>query len=432
MRLRFRWICLLICLSALFQALSQAQEPEIAKVRVENAFIDLYTGPGRGYPKFHIAEKGEWLTLLKSETQWYRVENERGIKGWASMEDLENTSNIHGQPTQINQFSQESFLKRRLELGVSGGLFNDDNMVSTSFGMRFTPYFSGDLRFSDISGNFSNSSLVSVNLKAHPFYQQRWSPYFGMGIGYFENEPKTSLVGTNDSSAQSASVALGINYYLNRRFIWHLELGNHLIFLNGNETDSHQSISTGFSVFYGGDNQSGWLDNGEGIPKVDSDNLEVSLYYGAYSVEDFGAAPSSGFRLSYFINEDLFFDASFGQMTIYDQSFRDKGLPLFQDGEESLRYYHVGLGYNILPGEITYSNGFALPTRLYVLAGLGSTDFAEREWFTTTIGAGLRISPWNWLGLKLEVFDHIYESDLLSDSKFTHNPEITVGISYVF
>jgi hypothetical protein len=33
----------------------------------------MRTGPARDYPVFHVAEKGEVITILKSHTDWYKA-----------------------------------------------------------------------------------------------------------------------------------------------------------------------------------------------------------------------------------------------------------------------------------------------------------------------------------------------------------------------
>ena len=35
------------------------------KVTIDDSFIELSTGPGRGFPIFHIEEKGETIYLIK-------------------------------------------------------------------------------------------------------------------------------------------------------------------------------------------------------------------------------------------------------------------------------------------------------------------------------------------------------------------------------
>ncbi len=59
-------------------------------VTVGAPYIDMHTGPGRGYPVFHVAEKHEALRLLKSRTDWYKVVTTNGEMGWVPHAKLKN------------------------------------------------------------------------------------------------------------------------------------------------------------------------------------------------------------------------------------------------------------------------------------------------------------------------------------------------------
>ena len=48
------------------------------QVTVDDAFINVYAGPGRGYPIFHVVERDEIITLLKSRTEWINIKTQRG------------------------------------------------------------------------------------------------------------------------------------------------------------------------------------------------------------------------------------------------------------------------------------------------------------------------------------------------------------------
>ena len=62
---------------ALF-ALAFVSPPAVAKrppptVEVSGPYIELHSGPGRGFPVFHTVERGGEVALLKRRTDWYRV-----------------------------------------------------------------------------------------------------------------------------------------------------------------------------------------------------------------------------------------------------------------------------------------------------------------------------------------------------------------------
>ena len=58
-----------------------AADDALIVARVVEPYIELHTGPGRGYPIFYIAERGESVTVLKQRTDWIKV---RGLPSRSS------------------------------------------------------------------------------------------------------------------------------------------------------------------------------------------------------------------------------------------------------------------------------------------------------------------------------------------------------------
>ena len=168
-------------------------------------------------------------------------------------------------------------------------------------------------------------------------------------------------------------------------------------------------------------------------PRYPSNDFAVGLYTGTYSTQNFGTSSVSGLRLSYHVTEDIFVDATFGRTKVSDENFRQV-LPggIFVNRTEALSYYAVSAGYNVLPGEVFFGRGTAKATQGYVVAGIGSTDFAGIKQQTFHYGFGLRLVLKDWLSLQADVRDHLFSLDLLGKRQSTHNPEITAGITLFF
>ena len=54
-------------------ALAAEETPATERVQVATPYIELRTGPGRGYPVFHVAERRQWVVIELRRTDWYRV-----------------------------------------------------------------------------------------------------------------------------------------------------------------------------------------------------------------------------------------------------------------------------------------------------------------------------------------------------------------------
>ena len=170
------------------------------------------------------------------------------------------------------------------------------------------------------------------------------------------------------------------------------------------------------------------------VPKIRSSNIELGLFYGELSIEDFGAHPTSGFSLAYHITEDFFFQAEAGRAKAGRTSFEVLGgnVQLLTDSERQFTYYSLSLGYNFLPGEAFLGRGVAMTSAFYLLGGFGGTDFAGDTKFTVNFGAGYRVVPVDWMAVHVTVQDRVFQSSLLGTTKITNNLEARIGVTVFF
>ena len=167
---------------------------------------------------------------------------------------------------------------------------------------------------------------------------------------------------------------------------------------------------------------------------IDSENIEAGAFVGVMNVEDFGTNLVYGARMAFHFTEDFFAEGAYGR-TDTDQTSFEKlsgGAKLLSDGNRKLEYYNLSLGYNILPGEVFIGGDHAFNSALYLIAGVGSTEFAGDSNFTVNVGTGFRLLMNDWIALHLDFRDHIFESDVLGSDKTMHNLEGTAGLTFFF
>ncbi len=116
-----------------------------------------------------------------------------------------------------------------------------------------------------------------------------------------------------------------------------------------------------------------------------------------------------------------------------DENFRQI-LPggIFPQSEQTLTYYNLSAGYNILPGEVFFGSRWAKASALYLMAGVGSTKFLEQRKQTVNFGLGLRVFFKDWGALQVDLRDHVYSLDLLGRRQNTQNIELTAGVTFFF
>jgi outer membrane beta-barrel protein len=170
------------------------------------------------------------------------------------------------------------------------------------------------------------------------------------------------------------------------------------------------------------------------VPRIRSSNVEVGLFYGALSIEDFGTNADYGVTAAYHITEDFFFQGEAGRSRGGRTSFEtlSGNIQLLTEAERRFTYYDLSLGYNFLPGEAFLGRGVAMTSAFYLLGGFGATDFAGDTKFTVNFGGGYRVVPTDWLALHVTVQDHLFQTSLLGVTKLTNNLEARMGATVFF
>ena len=169
-------------------------------------------------------------------------------------------------------------------------------------------------------------------------------------------------------------------------------------------------------------------------PAIDTEDFELGMFVGVISIQDFASEPVYGLRAAWHVSDDFFFEGNYGtaeaDLTSYEKL--SGGAPLFKDSERDYSFYNLTVGWNLLPGEIYFSEQRAFKSDLYLVGGVGGTDFLGDTWFTATFGVGYRLLFNDWMAMRLDVRDHVFDRDSLGEDETTHNIEWTAGVTFFF
>lgn len=164
---------------------------------------------------------------------------------------------------------------------------------------------------------------------------------------------------------------------------------------------------------------------------IDAQDIEVQVFWGQYSVEDFGVSSVLGVTLSYHISEDFFVEAIYGQSKVQSSSAEILGgFDLVED--DGLTYYNASVAWNIMPGETFMWRNTAFNSSLYLITGYGITDFVGEKQSTINFGMGYRLVLWDWLAFRLDFRDHLFRHELFVQEKLVNNFEMRTGVSVFF
>lgn len=168
------------------------------------------------------------------------------------------------------------------------------------------------------------------------------------------------------------------------------------------------------------------------VPKIDTEDIEIGIYGGTLSVEDFGAEPVTGGRLTYHVTEDFFIEGVTARSTVSDESFYRFGIPILRQREVDLAFYHLSVGVNLFPGEVFIGKKWAMTSAVYLAGGVGNVNFNEEDHNAFNFGIGIRLLPTDWLAIRAEIRDHLFESDILGKNELKQNFEFSLGLSVYF
>lgn len=238
-----------LCVLASWTAYADEPLPE---VQITEPFIELHTGPAVGYPVFYVAEKGEWIAVLKRKTSWFKVRTRKGQEGWVKQQSLALTLNSQAKPVTFFDGSFERFQQRDFELGAMGGVLESVSSVSAYGAWVWTENIAVELSFTQALGDFSENQLLFASVVHTTFPEWRISPYVRLGAGQIKTKPRANLVqsGAETRTNDLVGGGIGVRYYLARNFVVKVEYQSLLALTERDENEELEQWKLGFAVFF--------------------------------------------------------------------------------------------------------------------------------------------------------------------------------------
>jgi hypothetical protein len=243
-------LTLLVLLTQVISA-GVAQAAEAYKtVAVADPYLEMHTGPGRGYPIFHVIDRGKSVQVLTQRTDWFLVRGPDGKEGWVDRAQMEQTLQPGGEITEFEQADQQDFTDSKWEAGLLAGDFGGANIISAYSGYSLNPHVSIEVWGSQILGNFSNGWMASVNVVHETWPDWRISPFFTLGTGVINTSPKSTIVQGEDRTDQIAHAGAGFRVYATRRFVIRAEFKSYVVFTSRDDNEEVEEWKAGFAFFF--------------------------------------------------------------------------------------------------------------------------------------------------------------------------------------
>ena len=223
---------------------------EYLQLFVAQPYLELHTGPGRGYPVFHVVPRDGSVDVLFRRTDWFKVRTEHGVEGWASQPDMRGMVLADGSPFKFSVGDRAGFTAHRHEMGLFAGAYAGASLVSGYASVSFNSQLALEGALGQFFGKFSNGVTGDVGLTHVIAPEARWSPFLTLGLGVVHVEPKATLVQAANRTEQTAYVGGGVRYYLTRRFFVRGEYKAHYIFTKRNQNQEADEWKLGFAFFF--------------------------------------------------------------------------------------------------------------------------------------------------------------------------------------
>ncbi len=248
MNIRTAFLVVAGALARLAEPLARAAEP----VQITDPYIELHTGPGRGFPIFYVAARAQWIDIELRHTDWYKVRTEGGQVGWVTRAQLESTLTSAGDKKTFRDMVMDDYLSRRVQMGAAWGQFKSEPMLKFWGSYRLSDTLSVEGTLGQVQGVFSGTDFWHLNVLTEPWSDQRISPFFSIGLGKFKNLPNNSLIGAAPTDAQLANASVGVRYYLSDRFVLRSDYTFYTAFVSDSRSLEYRAVTADISFFFYG------------------------------------------------------------------------------------------------------------------------------------------------------------------------------------
>ncbi|HET8690592.1 MAG TPA: SH3 domain-containing protein [Steroidobacteraceae bacterium] len=228
---------------------ARADQPALG-VSVADPYLELRTGPGRGFPVFHVVERGEAVEVEARRTDWFKVKDASGREGWVHKAQMAETLVATGVKLEIDDPGREDFGTHRREVGLLVGDYGGANVVTVYGAYAFNEHLAAELALAHILGNFSDGQYATIGLTHVPVPEWRIQPFLSIGTGVIDIQPKATLAGGEARTDQVAYAGIGVRAYVARRFMLRGEYKEYVIFTDRDENEEDIEWKIGFAFFF--------------------------------------------------------------------------------------------------------------------------------------------------------------------------------------
>lgn len=227
------------------------EQDNAVKLIVMDTFLEIHSGPGRGYPVIHTMEQDEPINVLRRRGSWYQVSNKHNKQGWIQQEKLARTIAPSGLPAALPETQHGDYLAQQGRIGFALGQQGDAETATLMAGFRLFSFMGAELEFGQIFGDSIDGISYGANVLIEPIKSWSFTPFIITGFGKqnWKQKEKQNVGNRNEFHSDHTFYGAGINYYIGYNFVVRGEY-REVSLTGSNDTSRNSAWRIGFSSFF--------------------------------------------------------------------------------------------------------------------------------------------------------------------------------------
>ena len=223
-------------------------------VEISDAFVDMRTGPGKAYPVFYVAQRGQVLEIVKRRTQWFKVRlavgGERTKTGWVHFDGLANTRVTDSQQLASADKRLSYVFDSPWSAGFLLGNLADSDLLTAYLAYNLTKNYSLELHGTQYFGLTEEGWFVN-GIAQYTFYPDWWvSPYMQLGVGYVEQDFKGLVKLKQDTDDNFFQSGAGLDVRITARYRLRFEYKHLNVLTSSDDNEEIELWQVGFGATF--------------------------------------------------------------------------------------------------------------------------------------------------------------------------------------
>ncbi len=166
---------------------------------------------------------------------------------------------------------------------------------------------------------------------------------------------------------------------------------------------------------------------------INNEIFELGIAIGVVNIADFNGELTTGVSATFRASEDFFLQYNLFQADASASAYERSQGKLFDGGDRTFLHYDLLLGYNVFQGEFFPTGSTARLSSLYLVGGVGDTQFGGEDNFTYTVGVGYQVELTQRVIVRFDYRSYLYTSNLIADENTRVNTtHFSSGLSFLF